>query len=52
MFRLLNDWAQSLEEQLDGFDGGPPTQLLPNTAVENIDDRSGNCNLLRLFIVG
>uniref|UniRef100_A0A158R4B7 WD_REPEATS_REGION domain-containing protein n=1 Tax=Syphacia muris TaxID=451379 RepID=A0A158R4B7_9BILA len=40
IFRLLSEWAQSLEKELNKFPGGCPANLISNTIIENIDDCS------------
>uniref|UniRef100_A0A9J2PHZ4 RAVE complex protein Rav1 C-terminal domain-containing protein n=1 Tax=Ascaris lumbricoides TaxID=6252 RepID=A0A9J2PHZ4_ASCLU len=41
VFKLLNSWAQQLSETLNDFPGGCPSDILPNTTLDNTDNHLG-----------
>ncbi|VDK43174.1 unnamed protein product [Anisakis simplex] len=41
VFKLLNSWAQQLDEMLNNYEGGCPTDILPNTTLDNTDNHLG-----------
>ncbi|VDM39617.1 unnamed protein product [Toxocara canis] len=38
VFKLLNSWARQLDEALNDYPGGCPSDILPNTALDNSEN--------------
>uniref|UniRef100_A0A914ZRW3 RAVE complex protein Rav1 C-terminal domain-containing protein n=1 Tax=Parascaris univalens TaxID=6257 RepID=A0A914ZRW3_PARUN len=41
VFKLLNSWAEQLSETVNDFPGGCPSDILPNTTLDNTDNHLG-----------
>ncbi|KHN85693.1 DmX-like protein 2 [Toxocara canis] len=41
VFKLLNSWARQLDEALNDYPGGCPSDILPNTALDNSENYLG-----------